>query len=65
MEKSLEDIKRTLNMEEVKNDKDMITATTEVLSVIEEYKNKDLTDDDLKKFMKLQKLVSEYQSNAN
>ena len=58
-------VKESLSMEEVKNDKDMITATTEVLSVIEEYKNKDLTDDDLKKFMKLQKLVSEYQSNAN
>ena len=52
-------------MDEVKNDKDMVVATNEVLSVIQEYKNKDLTDEDLKKFMKLQKLVSEYQSNAD
>ena len=42
-------------MEEVQNDEEMIKATNEVLSVIEEYKSKDLEDDDLKKFMKLQK----------
>ncbi len=55
----------SLVMEEVQNDEEMIKATNEVLSVIEEYKSKDLEDDDLKKFMKLQKLVSEYQSNAD
>ena len=58
-------VKESLVMDEVKNDKDMVVATNEVLSVIQEYKNKDLTDEDLKKFMKLQKLVSEYQSNAD
>ena len=58
-------VKESLVMDEVKDDKDMVVATTEVLSVIEEYKNKELTDEDLKKFMKLQKLVSEYQSNAD
>ena len=60
-----EAVTSSLAMEEVQNDEEMVKATNEVLTVIEEYKSKDLDDDDLKKFMKLQKLVSEYQSNAD
>ncbi len=58
-------VQASLLMEEVKNDEEMIESTSRVLSVIEEYKSKELGDEDLKKFMKLQKLVSEYQSDAN
>ena len=52
-------------MEDVKADEEMVQATNKVLSLIEEYKNRELTESDLKKFMKMQKLVSEYQSDAN
>ena len=58
-------VQTSLSMEEVKNDEEMVESTSRVLSVIDEYKSKELGDEDLKKFMKLQKLVSEYQSNAN
>ena len=58
-------VQTSLSMEEVKNDEEMVESTSRVLSAIEEYKSKELGDEDLKKFMKLQKLVSEYQSNAN
>ena len=58
-------VKQSLVMEEVKDDKEMVKATNEVLDVVEEYKNRDMNEDDLKRFMKLQKLVSEYQSDAN
>ena len=58
-------IQESKSMEEVKNDQDMVESTDKVLSMIEEYKQRDLSDDDLKKFMKLQKLVSEYQNDAN
>jgi len=58
-------VQTSLSMEEVKNDEEMVESTSRVLSVIEEYKSKELGDEDLKKFMKLQKLVSEYQSDAN
>ena len=60
-----EAVQASLLMEEVKNDEEMIESTSRVLSVIEEYKSKELGDEDLKKFMKLQKLASEYQSDAN
>jgi hypothetical protein len=60
-----EAVKGSLTMEDVKEDEEMIQATNKVLSLIEEYKNRDLTESDLKKFMKMQKLVSEYQSDAN
>ena len=52
-------------MEDVKNDQEMVESTNKVLSLIEEYKTRDLNEEDLKKFMKLQKLVSEYESDAD
>jgi hypothetical protein len=52
-------------LEEVKSDEEMITATKKVLSLIEEFRTRELSEDDLKKIMKLQKLVSEYKSNAD
>ena len=58
-------VRQSLIMEEVKNDEEMVKATNEVLNLLEEYKNRDMNESDLKQFMKLQKLVSEYQSNAN
>ncbi len=58
-------IKDSLEMEDVKNDEEMIESTNKVLSLIEHYKERDLNEEDLKKFMKLQNLVSEYQSDAN
>jgi hypothetical protein len=60
-----EAVEKSLDMEDVKEDEEMIETTNKVLSLIEEYKNRDLSEDDLKKFMKMQKLVSEYQSNAD
>jgi len=58
-------IKDSLEMEDVRNDEEMIESTNKVLSLIEHYKERDLNEEDLKKFMKLQNLVSEYQSDAN
>ena len=60
-----EAVEKSLDMEDVKEDEEMIETTNKVLSLIEEYKNRDLSEDDLKKFMKMQKLVSEYQTNAD
>ncbi len=58
-------VKNSLEMEDVKNDQEMVESTNKVLSLIEEYKTRDLNEEDLKKFMKLQKLVSEYQTDAD
>jgi len=60
-----EAVTSSLVMEEIQNDEEMLKATNKVLSVIEEYKSKDLDENGLKKFLKLQKLVSEYQSDAD
>jgi hypothetical protein len=60
-----EAVRKSLDTEEVKEDEEMVETTNKVLSLIEEYKNRDLSENDLKKFMKMQKLVSEYHSNAD
>ena len=60
-----ESVNESLLLKEVKSDEEMVTATKKVLSLIEEFRTRELSEGDLKKIMKLQKLVSEYRSNAD
>jgi len=58
-------VEKSLVMTEVKEDEEMTQATNNVLALINEYATRELDESDLKKIMKLQKLASEYQADAN
>lgn len=60
-----EAIESSLEMEEVKEDKDMVSNTKSVLEEINKMHISDITEKDILKILKLQSLVSEYQSDAN
>ena len=58
-------VKESLLSEEVKNDEEMVVATKKVIALLEEFRTREMSEDDLEKVMKLQKLVSEYESDAD
>lgn len=65
--KELDRIKAKVNesllLPEVKNDKEMIDSTNSVLEKIDSFDVVNIKESDLKKIMKLQSLVKEYESN--
>lgn len=60
-----EEIEKSVELEEVKQDKEMIKATQKVLEEIENINVSNLQQEDILKILKLQKLVDEYQSDDN
>tara|TARA_R100001443_G_scaffold104666_2_gene113391 strand:+ start:2625 stop:3449 length:825 start_codon:yes stop_codon:yes gene_type:complete len=58
-------VQESLEMEEVKKDEQMTANTKSVLSQIDEMHISNITEKDILKILKLQKLVREYQSNAD
>jgi hypothetical protein len=60
-----EEIERSKEMDEVCNDESMITNTNAVLKQISEMNVSSLSEKNILKILKLQKLASEYQSDAN
>jgi hypothetical protein len=52
-------IKKSLRMEEIKNDKNMQEKCREVLKMVEEFKDKEINEAVVSKIMKLQKLAKE------
>lgn len=60
-----EEVERSLELEEVKQDEEMVAATRQVLEQINSMNVANLGDKEILKVLKLQKLVKEYQSNDN
>ena len=60
-----EEIEKSVELEEVKQDKEMVKATQKVLEEIENINVSNLQQEDILKILKLQKLVDEYQSDDN
>jgi hypothetical protein len=60
-----EEVERSLELEEVKQDEEMIAATRQVLEQINSMNVANLGDKEILKVLKLQKLAKEYQSNDN
>jgi hypothetical protein len=58
-------VSESLLLEDVKGDEDMVVATNKIIALLEEFRKREMSEDDLKKVMKLQKLVSEYKSDAD
>jgi hypothetical protein len=58
-------INGSLLTEDVRTDPSMLEATKSVLEIIQEFSEREMTENDLNKIMKLQKLVSEYEEDAN
>jgi len=56
------EVENSVRLEEVKEDKEMITATGSVLVLIDSFRNTPIDESSLKKVLKLQHLVSEYKS---
>jgi len=56
-------VNESLLLPEVKNDKEMIASTNSVLEKIDSFDVVNIKESDLKKIMKLQSLVKEYESN--
>ena len=52
-------------MEEIREDNEMISNTKSVLEEINQMNISNITEKDILKILKLQNLVSEYQSDAN
>ena len=59
-----EEIQNSLTLEEVRSDDEMVKNTNRVLKDIEQYNVSMIREADIKKVLKLQKLVSEYSSDA-
>lgn len=57
-----EEVEGSRSLEEIKEDKDMITATDSVLAMIADFRKTPINESSLKKVLKLQHLVSEYKS---
>jgi len=60
-----EAIENSLEMEEVKEDQEMADNTQKVLAQLDEMNVSTIGERDILKILKIQKLVSEYQSDAN
>jgi hypothetical protein len=58
-----EEVEKSLELDEVNQDEEMINTTNQVLSQIESINVSNLQKEDILRILKLQKLVSEYQSN--
>tara|TARA_R100001082_G_scaffold102256_1_gene72217 strand:+ start:291 stop:1085 length:795 start_codon:yes stop_codon:yes gene_type:complete len=54
----------SLDMEEVKEDSNMLESAKKVISIIEEYKTSQVDDSMIKQVLKIQKLVKEIQSDG-
>jgi hypothetical protein len=54
------EVESSVELKEVKEDKDMITATSSVLALLDSFRNTPIDESSLKKVLKLQHLVSEY-----
>ena len=59
------DIKQSLKLDEVKNDKDMVESTKKTLSIVESFDVSSFGKKDLIKVLKLQNLVNEYAKDAD
>jgi len=59
-----EEIQNSLTLEEVRSDDEMVKNTNRVLKDMEQYNVSTIREADIKKVLKLQKLVSEYSSDA-
>jgi hypothetical protein len=60
-----EAIEASLEMEEIKQDQEMVSSTQSVLKEVSQMNISDISEEDILKILKLQKLVSEYQTDAN
>jgi hypothetical protein len=60
-----EEVEKSLELDEVNQDEEMINTTNQVLEQIESINVSNLQKEDILKILKLQKLVSEYQSDDN
>ena len=58
-----EEIKESLNVENIKNDPEMISKTENVLKVLEDFKGQYITEGLLKKVLKIQQLAKEIKIN--
>ncbi len=58
-----EQVQRSLNHDDIKNDDQMLDSTKKVLSFLEELKNTKLTDDVIKKIMQVQGLIREIETD--
>ena len=59
-----EEIKESLDAENIKNDPEMVSKTENVLKVLEEFKGQYITEGLLKKVLKIQQLAKEIKVNA-
>ena len=60
-----EEIEKSLELEEVKQDEEMRKGTGTVLERLKRYDVSNFTDKDIKRVLKIQKLVSEYSRDGN
>jgi len=60
-----EAIAKSLEMDEIKEDEEMINSTNQILKEMEALDVSKLTEEQVLKILKLQQLVEEYQSNDN
>jgi hypothetical protein len=59
------EVARSLTLDEVKSDEDMVQSTNKVLERIEKFNVTNLGKEEVLRILKLQNLVSEYQKDAN
>lgn len=59
------EITNSLQMDEIKNDKQMISSTNQILENIKQINVSNISEEDILDILKLQKLVSEYSSDDN
>ena len=60
-----EQVKKSLDLNEIKEDQEMRDGTEKVLERIQKYDISNFSDRDMKGVLKIQKLVSEYQTDDN
>ena len=66
LERLTVEVKSSLKLDDVKNDQDMVEKTNEVISFLESFKNKEtISEQDVKKLMKIQMLVGEVSKDGN
>ena len=61
----LVEVKSSLKMDEVTNDPEMVEGTGLLIEHINQFNVSNITESDIKKILKLQKLVREYSVDAN
>jgi len=59
------EITNSLQMDEIKNDKEMVSGTNQILESIKQINVSNISEEDILDILKLQKLVSEYNSDDN